>query len=154
MICKYTTWYVKSDVMKIEIKKKGNNTAILISFNTQTQNFESVSERSKFFEKLHGRKQIIIREKKKYRYDRPGVLDEIPHIPVDNSVFIIMQEHMKQMEQFFNEWEDKVTVKSFPVLLDNEEMEKLQEIPTQEEEIDRNISGFKLLKVSKKKVIQ
>jgi len=141
-------------MMKITIKKKGNGTGILISFSTQGENFESVSERSKFFEKLHGRKQIIIRQNKKYKYHRPGVLDEIPHIPVDNSVFIIMQEHMKQMEQFFNEWEDKVMVKSFPVLLDDEEMEKLQEVPTQEEEMDRNTSGFKLLKVSKKKVIQ
>jgi hypothetical protein len=60
-----------------------------------------------------------------------------------------MQEHMKQMEKFFGEWEDKVNVRTFPVLLDEEETEQLQEVP-----IEENPEGFKLLKVSKKKVIQ
>jgi hypothetical protein len=133
--------------MKIEIRKKGNSTAILVSFNTNVQKFESVSERSKFFEKLHGRKQIIIKQKKKYEYRRPGVLDEIPHIPVDNSVFIIMQEHMKQMEEFFNQWEDKVMFKTFPVLLDEEETEQLEERP---KEVQPE-GGFKLLEVKKKR---
>lgn len=138
--------------MKIVIKKKKNGTGVLISFSTQGENFESVSERSKFFEKLHGRKQIIIRQNKKYKYKRPGVLDEVPHIPVDNSVFIIMQENIKKMEQFFNEWEDKVMVKSFPVILDENEMKQLKEAPSCEEEIATNTGGFKLLKVPKKKV--
>ncbi|MBU3896779.1 MAG: hypothetical protein KJ697_02495 [Nanoarchaeota archaeon] len=135
--------------MKIVIKKKKNGTGILISFSTQGENFKSVSERSKFFEKLHGRKQIIIRQKKKYEYHRLGVLDEVPHIPVDNSVFIIMQEHMKQMEEFFNQWEDKVMFKTFPVLLDKEEAEQLQEVPVQPEEKSR----FKLIEVPKKKKV-
>ena len=135
--------------MKIEIKKKGNGTAILVSFNTNVDKFDSISERSKFFEKLHGRKQTIIKEKKKYEYRRPGVLDEIPHIPVDNSVFIIMQEHMKRMEQFFDQWDDKVLVKTFPVLLNEEEAEQLEERP--EEEVP---DGFKLLKIQKKRFKQ
>jgi len=135
--------------MKIEIRKKGNNTAILVSFNTSMEKFESVSERSKFFEKLHGRKQIIIKENKKYEYHRLGVLDEMPHIPVDNSVFIIMQEHMKRMEEFFGEWEDKVMFKTFPVLLDEEETEQLQS-PIQVEQKD---GSFKLIEVPKKKKV-
>jgi len=112
--------------MKIEIRRKGNNQAILISFDTDSEKFESRTERNKFFSELHGRKQVIIKQKKRYVYRRPGVLDEVPHIPVDTSVFIIMQEHIKQMEKFFNEWRDKVMVKSFPVLLTDEEIKKLE----------------------------
>ena len=112
--------------MRIEIRKRGTKQAILISFDTNSEKFVSRTERNKFFSELHGRKQIIIKQKKRYVYRRPGLLDEIPHIPVDNSVFIIMQEHIKQMEKFFNEWRDKVMVKSFPVLLTEEEIRKLE----------------------------
>jgi hypothetical protein len=45
---------------------------------------------------------------------------------VDNSVFIIMQEHMRRMEQFFNEWEDKVNFKIFPVQLKEREMREFK----------------------------
>lgn len=135
--------------MKIEIRKKGNSTAILVSFNTSIEKFESVSERSKFFEKLHGRKQVIIKEKKKYEYHRPGVLNEVPHIPVDDSVFIVAMEHMKRMEEFFNEWEDKVMFKTFPVLLDEEETEQLQS-PIQ---VEQKEGSFNLIEVPKKKKV-
>ncbi len=118
----FTTGVVK---MKIQIKKKGNHTAILISFDIQSENFKSPSEKCKFFEELYGRKQVIKRHKKIYRYHREGVLGEIPHLNVDKSVFIIMQEHIKRMEQFFNEWENKVMVKSFPVLITDKEKQKL-----------------------------
>ncbi|MDD5416509.1 MAG: hypothetical protein PHU12_00875 [Candidatus Aenigmarchaeota archaeon] len=131
--------------MKVEIKKKGNTTAILISFDTQNEKFESPSEKSKFFEKLYGRNQTIKKEKKKYFYRRTGLMDEVPHIKVDNSVFIIAMEQMKMMEQFMNEWEEKVMFKTFPVLLDEEEAEQLQEIPIQTEE------SFKPIEVPKKK---
>lgn len=119
--------------MKIEIRKKGGETAILISFDTESQKFESASERNKFFSELHGRKQIIIKNEKRYEYRREGLLDEIPNIRVDNSVFIIMQQHLRQMMEFFNEWEDKVTFKTFPVLLDREELRQLKEKPREVE---------------------
>ncbi|MBU3905153.1 MAG: hypothetical protein KJ906_03330 [Nanoarchaeota archaeon] len=134
--------------MKVVIKKKNGGTAILISFDTNSEKFESRTERNKFFSDLHGRKQIIIKEKKRYEYRRPGVLDEVPHIPVDSSVFIIMQEHMKRMEQFFNEWDDKVLVKTFPVLLNEDEVEQLEEQNSEpEEEVPE---GFKLIKIKKR----
>lgn len=119
--------------MKIEIKKKGSQTAVLISFNTTSEKFESHSERNKFFSELHGRKQIIIKNEKRYEYRREGLLDEIPNLKVDNSVFIIMQEHLRQMMEFFNEWEDKVSFKTFPILLNREELEQLKAKPKEEE---------------------
>ena len=113
--------------MKIEIRKKQGETAILISFDTIKEKFESPSERNKFYWELYGRKQVVIKDSGRYEYDREGLLDNINHIKVSNSVFIIAMNHMKKMMEFFDEWEDKIDLKTFPVLLDKAEQEELQE---------------------------
>ena len=113
--------------MKIIIKRRPHNTAILISFDTEPEKFDSVSERNKFFTELHGRRQTITKESGKYVYLREGLLDGIPHIKVENSVFIIAMEHMRRMMEFFDEWDDKVSVKTFPVILKKKELQQLQE---------------------------
>lgn len=113
-------------MVHVKIRRKGNKMGILISFDTRGEAFESPYERNKFFAKLHGRKQIIIKGGKRYEYRREGLLDTLPHLKVDNSVFIIMEEHMRRMEEFFKEWRDKVMFKSFPVLLDGKEFRKLE----------------------------
>lgn len=110
--------------MRIEIRKK--HAAVLISFDTVRERFESASERNRFFWALHGRKQTIIKSEKRYEYMREGLLEEIPNIKVDNSVFIVAMEHMKRMMEFFDEWEDKVAVRTFPVLLDRKELKELK----------------------------
>ncbi len=112
--------------MAMNPKIRKRKTAILISFNTKSCKFESNSERNKFYSGLHGRKQIIIKKEKRYVYKREGLLDEIPHIKVDNSVFIVAAEHMNRMMQFFSKWEDKVNVRIFPVLLDSSEAKELK----------------------------
>ena len=102
--------------MKIAIKRNKNNAAILITFDTVKENFESQSERNRFFWELHGRKQVVTKDSGRYEYEKEGLLDEIPNIRVADSVFIIMQEHMKRMMEFFDEWEDKVEFEMFPSL--------------------------------------
>ncbi len=118
--------------MRIEIRRRENNTAVLISFDVESDKFESNSERNRFFSELYGRKQIIIRQDKRYVYRREGVLDEFPHTKVNNSVFLVAMEHLKRMEEFFSEWEDKVMVKTFPVLLTRKEINELEK----EEEVE------------------
>jgi len=112
--------------MRIEIRKKGNHTAVLISFDTQQEKFVSPSERNRFFTELYGRNQTIKGPTRKYEYHREGVMDQVPHLKVDSSVFIVMQENMRMMEQFFKEWEDKVMFKTFPVLLTGREIEDMK----------------------------
>lgn len=114
--------------MRIEIRKKKGQEAILISFDTIKERFESPSERNRFYWKLYGRRQVVIKKSRRYEYEREGLLEGIPHIKVANSVFIIALEHMKRMMKFFNEWEDKIELKTFPVLLDKDEMKELREI--------------------------
>lgn len=122
--------------MQIRVKRNGNQTAVLISFDTRGDAFDSQYDRNKFFSELHGRKQIVIKDGRRYEYRRDGMLDEVPNLKVANSVFIIMQQHLKMMEQFFDEWEDKVMVKSFPVVLDRSELRELEE---QEKEMERDV---------------
>ena len=112
-------------MVTVRIKQKGKP-AILITFTVDSDKFDSLSERSKFFEKLYGRRQIIRKNGKIYEYHREGVLDSMGHIKVDNSVFIIAMEHMKRMMDFFDEWERKVMVQSFPVLLDKRQIKEIE----------------------------
>lgn len=111
----------------VRILVKKTNTAVLITFDIKSEKFDSLSERSRFFEELYGRKQIIRKANKTYNYRREGVLDNMGHIRIDNSVFIIAQEHMRQMMEFMREWQEKVAFKTFPVLLKPSEVKKLEE---------------------------
>jgi len=113
--------------MRIEIRKKREQTAVLISFDTVKEKFESASERNRFYWELHGRKQVVIKKSVRYEYEREGLLEEIPNIPVSDSVFIVAMEHMKRMMQFFKGWEDKVEFETFPVLLDQRKKKELEE---------------------------
>jgi len=100
--------------------------AILITFTVKTSRFDSNSERNKFYKELYGWKQIVKKEEKRYTYRRDGLLDEIPHIKVDRSMFIIMKRHMERMRRFLDEWEDKIKWDMFDVLLDKEREKMLR----------------------------
>ncbi|MBI5061169.1 MAG: hypothetical protein HZB67_02545 [Candidatus Aenigmarchaeota archaeon] len=102
--------------MRIEIRRN-NTPAILITFNTHSERFDSNYERSKFFRELHGWEQVVPGNDKQYRYRRPGLLDEIPHKKVSDSVFIIAMEHMKRMESFFHQWEKKVEYDMMEIMM-------------------------------------
>ena len=56
--------------MRIEIRKKREQTAVLISFDTVKEKFESASERNRFYWELHGRKQVVVKQSGRYEYDR------------------------------------------------------------------------------------
>jgi hypothetical protein len=90
---------------------------IIIRFRTLSDRFDSDYERMKFFKELHGWKQTVPRENKKYVYHRSGLLDEVPHVKVADSVFIVAMEHMRQIEKFFDEWEDKVEYDAIEIMM-------------------------------------
>ncbi len=123
--------------MQIRIRKQGEHKAVLISFDTNSEEFDSNSERNKFFQDLHGRRQIIIKKSSRYVYEREGMLDRVPHLNVAQSVFIVMQENLRAMEEFFNQWEDKVQVKTFPVMITEEEFETLKRLRREREDVQQ-----------------
>lgn len=100
--------------------------AVLITFSMETKKFENGYERNKFFRGLYGWKQIVSKNQKRYVYRRDGLLDEIPHLRVDRSMFVIMKEHFDRMQRFLEEWEDKVIWNKFDVILDKTQEEMLR----------------------------
>jgi hypothetical protein len=98
---------------------------IIVTFRTRSENFDSDYERSKFFRELHGWKQSVPSEKKKYTYRRPGLLDEIPHDKIADSVFMAMMEDMKRFEEFFDQWQEKVDYNIMKIMVERERFLRL-----------------------------
>jgi hypothetical protein len=99
--------------------------AVLICFSVKSKEFDSTYERNKFFRGLYGWKQIIPKEKKTYEYKREGLLDEMPHMKVDQSSFIVPEDNFERITTFLKEWHDKVMWKTFKVLLEENELEDM-----------------------------
>ena len=106
---------VGEDKEKSKTKNKKDANAAIVSFNTCGKKFDSNYERNKFFRGLHGWKQIIRKNKKKYTYKREGLLDEIPHIKVASSAFIVALNHLEEILDYLEEWEPKVQFKTFKI---------------------------------------
>ena len=99
---------------------------VLICFSTRSKKFKDNYDRNKFFRGLYGWKQIINTKNKKYTYERHGLLNDIPHIKVDQSMFVIMEKHKEMMREFFDEWEDKINWHLFDVLLDEDQKKMMK----------------------------
>ena len=100
--------------------------AVLIKFSIESKNFDSNTERNRFFRKLYGWKQIVTTEEKKYTYQREGLVDHIPCTKIDKSMLLMQKEYVNEILNFLQDWEDKVNWHIFDVIL-NEEQEKLLE---------------------------
>jgi hypothetical protein len=99
----------------MEIRK--TEKIFIVSFDTHGNRFVSDYERNKFYRELHGWKQIVCYGGKRYCYRRQGLLDNIPHIRIADSVFAIAAEHIKQIEEFFENWQKRVEYEIFEMLM-------------------------------------
>lgn len=102
--------------------------AILITFSIRSKKFNSAYERNSFYRALYGWKQIIRKGDARYEYHREGLLNDIPNFKLDQSLFMIAQKHLDEIERFFDEWHDKVLFNAFEVILNRELSKKLKEI--------------------------
>jgi len=103
-------------MVRIEISKNGQR-VVIVTFDTHSENFDSNYDRNKFFRELHGWKQTVPHGDKRYSYQRPGLLDEVPHMKIADSVFAVAMEHMKQVEEFFKQWQEKVEYDTIQVMM-------------------------------------
>lgn|SRR3989338_838159 len=104
--------------MKIEIRRGGQEMpVVIITFHTRNDRFDSEYEKSKFFRELHGWKQTVPRNGKRYVYLRKGVLGEVQHIRVAESTFIVPSEQAKTVIDYFQEWADKVEVEMMDMMM-------------------------------------
>ncbi len=109
--------------MKIEIRNFQN--AVIVTFHTKTEMFDSDYERMKFFRGLYGWKQVVPKNNKKYQYHRNGVMDEVPHTKIANSVFIVAIENMKRITEYFRQWEDKIDFEMTEIFLRKKMFEQM-----------------------------
>ena len=93
---------------------------ILIAFSIKTEKIKNNSEKSRFFKELYGWTQTVPKENKTYSYYREGVLDEMPHVKVAKSSFVIPEDNFDEITDFFEEWSNKVIWRTFKVLLDRD----------------------------------
>jgi hypothetical protein len=68
----------------------------------------------------------VRRAGKEYEYRREGLLDMIPHIKVDSSVFIVAIHELKKVIKYMRMWEDKINYKTFRVLLEPDKIKGLE----------------------------
>ena len=102
--------------MRIEINRNGER-VVIVTFSTKAEEFDSNYERNKFFRELHGWTQTVPHGDKKYTYHREGILNDIPHMKISDSVFAIQREHMRMMEAFFEQWRKKVEYNMIEVMM-------------------------------------
>jgi len=110
--------------------------ASLLTYSTEKKNFDSVYERNKFYRGLFGYKQTVKKNGKKYEYDKDGLMDEIPNIRIDDSVFIIAKKRTSDVREYFTKWEPKISYHIFTVMIDDKDiLERIQKEP--EDETDK-----------------
>ena len=110
--------------MRIEID---DCNAVIITFHTRSERFVSDYERTKFFRELHGWKQSVPCREKRYVYRRGGLLDEVPHIKIADSVFAVSLRRMQEVMEFFDEWGDKVDCETMRIKVIEDRLLKMLE---------------------------
>ena len=101
--------------------------ASLLTYSTEKKNFDSVYERNKFYRGLFGYKQTVKKNGKTYEYDKDGLIDEIPNIRIDDSVFIIAKKQTSKAREYFTEWEPKISYHLFTVMIEDQKiLEKIR----------------------------
>jgi hypothetical protein len=98
--------------------------ASLLTYSTEKKNFDSVYERNKFYRGLFGYKQTVKKNGKEYEYDKDGLMDEIPNIRIDDSVFIIAEKRTENVRDYFTKWEPKISYHIFTVMIEDQEILK------------------------------
>lgn len=89
--------------------------AVLVTFSARSKQFSSACERNTFYRGLYGWKQVVRKGSARYEYHRAGLLESIPHIKVDQSLFIVNPHEIEKLMDYFDGWTDKVIWNSFKV---------------------------------------
>lgn len=100
--------------------------AILFSYDTKKEMFDSLYDRNKFYRGLFGYKQTVKENGKVYRYEKKGLINKLPHIKVEDSVIILGKENSCCMRDYLEKWSPKVDYRTFRVILNNKQKEELE----------------------------
>ena len=109
--------------------------AALLTYNTNREYFDSVYERNKFYRGLFGYKQTVRKNGKTYEYEKDGLMDKVPNTRIDDAVFIFTKKHTDTVEDYFTQWEKKVSYHIFTVIL--QEQKIIEKLKSKEEHYDK-----------------
>lgn len=98
-----------------DARRRRTRRIVLITFSIRSARFGSAYERNCFYRGLYGWKQIIRHGEARYVYKKPGLLDDIPNIKIDQSLFAIARSHLDEIESYFKEWRQKVLFNAFEI---------------------------------------
>lgn len=114
--------------------QKEKSLAKLVVFNTETDKSPNKYNLQKIYRGLYGWKQTVHtgRGKKVYRYWRPGVLEEVPHIRPTTSTIVVSPQDYALIAgyltsggaQWWQKWTGKVDFRAFDVLISDDEIEE------------------------------
>jgi len=131
-------------VRKKKIDENGVH-GMIITFSVNSDECKKPSDKTKFFKKLYGWTQKVPGKKKEYEYKREGVLDEMPHMRISPSSFIVPEEDFDKIERFFEEWQKKVIFNAFKVMIEDksifDEFDKFQKVGFQQEDDEEGEEG-------------
>ncbi len=99
---------------------------VLFSYDTKREKFESLYDRNKFYRGLFGYKQTVRENGKVYRYEKKGLVNKMPHIKVEDSVIIVLEEDADCFRKYLEKWGEKVKYRTFKVLLNKEDIKELR----------------------------
>lgn len=97
----------------------------MITFSTRSDCFKSMYERNMFYRGLYGWRQIIRKCYGTYEYYKSGVLDQIPHLRVDKSLFIVFHDDLEIVKEYFNMWGNKIRYNCFEIIITQDLADKL-----------------------------
>jgi hypothetical protein len=130
---------VSKNYLNIHVPQVVMTEASLLTYSTEKQSFDSVYERNKFYRGLFGYKQTVKKNGKEYEYDKDGLMDEVPNIRIDDSVFIVSKNRTPKVEEYFIEWRPKVSYHIFKVILEQKDLVK--RIRGNKEQLGDNTKG-------------
>ena len=100
--------------------------AILFSYDTRREKFDSLYDRNKFYRGLFGYRQTVRENGKVYRYEKKGLINKMPHIKVEDSVIILLEEDSPCLKEYLERWSKKVDYRTFKVVLEKDQLEELK----------------------------
>ena len=82
--------------------------AILFSYDTRREKFDSLYDRNKFYRGLFGYRQTVRENGKVYRYEKKGLINKMPHIKVEDSVIILLEEDSPCLREYLERWSFRI----------------------------------------------
>lgn len=101
----------------------GDEAAVLFTYEAPLERFDSRSERNRFYRGLFGYRRTVRRNDRVYRYEKSGLMGDIPHIKVADSVFIIHRDNLQKVETYLDKWVGKVSYDVYRIRLEDHTLE-------------------------------